>query len=655
MSIWKYFSLTFCFLISLGNSAEFELKILKVGQANFTLLSAGPQGIVFDCGSKEAGWVAYQKFTKAKELMLKALLEKITDLKIIISHNHDDHHNLFSPLVKLIELINVERDGKKAAKITYQKLTGWDSTITDWTSKLKGFLGNGVIITPLIANVTKGQNPIHDRCLVLKITTIGINPRSILLTGDASGDLLKAVMEKDKSAMDGIDVVMLSHHGSSREKALEWFEKASEGCKDRPLLSVISSDPSGKDSIPTGDTLIKLLENRNRPIQDLILKGQYFCSYHHIDGFSTECESVVTLPSFQSFTGSVLPIFITSKSEENDGDGIYRIMINSTGSVYMRNSALPESYQYIFISNPSEQEKKTLLGGYIKATYNALAGQKLLLGKCMKDLQEICATSVVEDLLKAREQFLQSGVFNLYFSTVEPLQTELAQQIRTEKRIKLVSSFAQKILENIETKIMLLRIKEVTDSIIDLETKCRMLGIWTPTKFDKDWVDFLYVNGFFNPYGVKEYNTKGQLVSFTPTKISRDIPRLLHLYVMKNENQMEMINWLCEKTPKWRSLSDRCKLFGILSSKAFNAKWVEFLLDKGLLTLPDDSRKISLARLLYIFLTQNPQNAHMIKWLETNIPDSSWVVKVREKAAKYNQALKKDKDFTKLFHRKFKK
>lgn len=89
------------YTVSLGTS----LNVLKVAQANFLIVKNETHALIFDCGTKEAGWTERRgvEFTDAKKGLVKNLLAEVKNITILISHNHDDHQNLLIPLINLIK------------------------------------------------------------------------------------------------------------------------------------------------------------------------------------------------------------------------------------------------------------------------------------------------------------------------------------------------------------------------------------------------------------------------------------------------------------------------------------------------------------------------------------------------------------------------
>lgn len=265
----------FWFVTSITFASEISLEVLKVSQANFLILKNQNNGLVFDCGSKEAGWIVNktQTFTDAKRGIINGLLNGITNLTIVISHNHDDHFNLLIPLIKLA----------KESMPTINIIKSWEKNREEITTAVTDALGREIEITPLFATISSSFP--HDNNLVLKIS---VNGKNILLTGDASGRLIKQISE---DIMD-TDVLLFSHHGSNESQELSLIDIISRrDLSIRPLLGIISSDVSGISRIPKyypnyksvknpGNTFMERMYQITIPLSEM--NNSYFCRYHDL-------------------------------------------------------------------------------------------------------------------------------------------------------------------------------------------------------------------------------------------------------------------------------------------------------------------------------------------------------------------------------------
>ncbi|MDR1366448.1 MAG: hypothetical protein LBJ13_00880 [Puniceicoccales bacterium] len=226
----------------------FELNVFQVGQANFTICVVGQQALVFDCGSAKPGeWVdSKKKFKRAKETVIGNLLNGVTEVTIVISHNHIDHLNLAEALQKFCE----------KHRETHQVFKGWEivkKETGEEQSMFSNILGEDVNVIPLLPSSRERLSPTepHDNNLVLKIALRAGGP-AILLTGDGSKNLLHSI---NPDLLCDIGVLILSHHGSNASDELVWFRTVKINNENRPVLYLISSDPKGKDHIPAYETI----------------------------------------------------------------------------------------------------------------------------------------------------------------------------------------------------------------------------------------------------------------------------------------------------------------------------------------------------------------------------------------------------------------
>ncbi len=233
-------------------STEVDFRVFSVGQANFTMMLNKENALVFDCGygtgCRKSDWVDTEEFTTAKKNVLSKLLKGVSHIVAVISHKHADHYNLLESFKKLVGSLSEKLIAKGKGPLKLEVAYSWDDSLKNLK---EDSLGSEISIVPFIAKEQGPTVTIHDKCLVLKVIIKGDRERSILLTGDASGKSCEAMEKSDESLLQNIDILMLSHHGSSKENALNWFKMADSGCAAKPMLSIISSDSVGKDSIPT--------------------------------------------------------------------------------------------------------------------------------------------------------------------------------------------------------------------------------------------------------------------------------------------------------------------------------------------------------------------------------------------------------------------
>jgi len=103
-NLFVRFALFACFTSLYTISSGTSLNVFKVAQANFLIVKNETHALIFDCGTKEAGWTEKNGvyFKVDKKGLIKNLLAEVKNITILISHNHEDHKNLLIPLTNLI-------------------------------------------------------------------------------------------------------------------------------------------------------------------------------------------------------------------------------------------------------------------------------------------------------------------------------------------------------------------------------------------------------------------------------------------------------------------------------------------------------------------------------------------------------------------------
>ena len=274
-------------------SHGFEMVIFNVGQGNAIIIRHEDKALVVDFGrglgwKKCTGTVLDAKMTNRSRLavMVREFLKDVTSCNIVASHMHKDHTDLFSFFKKTIDsLPDLSIEGMLDGDgLDYQGICDFFST---------DLLGSDVKIVPIRPynweGVPKTSTEAHNRNLVLKIIYAG---RSLLLTGDASGDLLNRILPFDDMT-DGaghpitlptgydcaamgdslwdIDAIVVPHHGSNENGEFAWLSRVATFVKSpkskAPLLTIISSDPDGKNALPwrSVESIVNLSTGRDGP------------------------------------------------------------------------------------------------------------------------------------------------------------------------------------------------------------------------------------------------------------------------------------------------------------------------------------------------------------------------------------------------------
>lgn len=268
MSIFHKFITCFISIIFCCNlwSSTLDCLFFKVGQANFVLLTKDTNALVVDCGVGSGyGDVVFKNFSTAYAETIKNKLTPITNLKIVVTHNHSDHYGSINNLKSLIEHIN----RRKIFKITPQEIKYFDypkkSTIVDF---LNGSLGSEVTFDVIAADdfdeTMLNPDDIHQKNLVLNVNYQG---HSILLPGDAGGNLFSYHCLNTTGFLNLLSkasVLLLPHHGSWENGEQFWLEAFLKNPNNLPKLSIISSDPNFDNSIPRLEYTQKIITKINK-------------------------------------------------------------------------------------------------------------------------------------------------------------------------------------------------------------------------------------------------------------------------------------------------------------------------------------------------------------------------------------------------------
>ena len=414
-------------------------------------------------------------------------MNNINEVTVVISHPHEDHYNLYEPFENFIKQLSTQRikTGKKGIEIL-TTIHGWEEKEVE---QVPLALDKTMLITPFVSN---SGRTIHDKCLVLKIQIP--NNGAILLTGDASGRSCDELRSKYPDFFKDVCVLLLSHHGSSQERALLWFESCMMGMS-KPFISIISSNPYGRDHIPTYETIIKLLDSYPKDVMSLFQQGFCFCAYHHLDCYHSDSEKIITLPAISPNIGVPLPIFITSQSIENHGDGIYRIKMQSNGCIYMGNNPC-DNYQYTF--SPTRNTEYVLHTLY--QMYLASSMQRSIIKEKTDELKVIAKTNTAGQLQELRTKYATvSSAFPIdsYLADSLHLQSSLAQQSKKEQEIRTIISTYSIIHKAIFDNLI-----SLTQPLFSSQNLYKRVSLSNFWKSEYEWQDFL-VKSQILTYGIE--------------------------------------------------------------------------------------------------------------------------------------------------------
>lgn len=166
----------------------------------------------------------------------------------------------------------------------------------------------------------------HDQNLLVKVNYLD---KAILLTGDASAELIKKTLARPPittstpfppqgspsapqiSPLSNVSVVVPSHHFSnaSDEVNVLWNAMITRNPEREPFLTIIPSDPRGKNHIPTTESIKRLAF----PIEAL---GKYFCVPHTVHAsYTIATPRVIDVFPYDVDAKVLLPVFCTSNAK----------------------------------------------------------------------------------------------------------------------------------------------------------------------------------------------------------------------------------------------------------------------------------------------------------------------------------------------------
>jgi hypothetical protein len=206
---------------------------------------------------------------------------------------------------------------------------------------LEQYLGKDVVL--LLLPPKEAGMADHDQNLIVKINCLD---KSGLFMGDASEKLIKCscmpvqiplekrsfpdpsnsnkhIAELHPSVVDSVSFVIPSHHFSNASNEASALWKAlTLSHKNRPFLTIISSNANGKDKIPTSTTIKRLVY-----WQDAL--KSCFCAPHSVSAsYSVENKKeVINIYPYDIDNNVYIPVFCTA-----DINGGYMISMAPTSS-----------------------------------------------------------------------------------------------------------------------------------------------------------------------------------------------------------------------------------------------------------------------------------------------------------------------------------
>jgi hypothetical protein len=274
-----------------------------------------------------------------------------------------------------------------------------------------------------------------------------------LLTGDASKNLLDSI---DQQLLNGVGVLMLSHHGSNASNELEWFRRVKCHNTTHPVLYLISSDPRGKDHIPVYETVRTMLSELPNIYRN-VGRGAYYCADHLVDVWA---EEVFEMPVYDNF-GIMAPVFITSQAAKR-GDGIFRIELTQRGWG-LRDTPRDDTEMSLedFSRAPDLEILRNAMGEEISSAVqrqteaiseirqealDVLPAQQLYeLGDERQRLEEAASTTdTSEESLQALSSYIEQG---------ERIFADFAERAKQSKMTQIKFEIARRFLQSIRGRI----------------------------------------------------------------------------------------------------------------------------------------------------------------------------------------------------------
>ena len=325
-------------------SQSMEMYSFNVGPGCFTLFKYKNRAFIVDCGSVEPSTHCRDDCFRQ---YLCEILSNVEHMKIVITHGHHDHYNLFESLfsdssgftpvindTSILKGVLFCGDGKNA-KLADKNYIQFVSNIArdtvtingvqqDVQTTVKSFLrdalfdnSNDGYIKAYLEDMSfvarqykqthKSKNMIvsveHDINIVYKVAYRSkICYHAVLLPGDASNVLLNDLIMLHSDFFDDVRIGLMSHHGSittGQECLLPHY-------KMRSIITIISSFPQSSWYLPKNIGSF-LQSNRWDKIFAYVIP--------HTVCYADVSHNIIYCPT-------ETPVFITSEHMGNSGIGI---------------------------------------------------------------------------------------------------------------------------------------------------------------------------------------------------------------------------------------------------------------------------------------------------------------------------------------------
>jgi beta-lactamase superfamily II metal-dependent hydrolase len=265
---------------------DLNIRIFKVGQANAVLLTKDNTALVVDCGNGSRYGQSFDNGLCGQSIKRDNVLSQCDQLKIIITHDHDDHYNAINAfkgvvdkIKNIINIISIWNEALYDSFSGYKKVgvfkhgnwqyAGWLNGADNINGYLSGALGDDVTVTCLrpdkFEDTLLNPEKEHDNNVLLYIEYRGIG---ILLPGDANSTLLAYHMLHTPNfinTLKNVNILLIPHHGSAKSGEQLWIDAIFGGVGNNKIkMLFISSDPEEENKIPK-EWLCKQLDSKKLP------------------------------------------------------------------------------------------------------------------------------------------------------------------------------------------------------------------------------------------------------------------------------------------------------------------------------------------------------------------------------------------------------
>ncbi|MDR1590468.1 MAG: hypothetical protein LBR92_00495 [Puniceicoccales bacterium] len=196
--------------------------------------------------------------SKGPGMRLGNLFEKISEARIFVTHNHDDHLNLCKKIGEIgkksgcvvpssFKPMSCEKFiASQKKEVLLQK--DWENFCTEDLPHMEDSLGPRVRVVPMRPERWKdneAKSPEHDFNMMYLVEFAG---RRILFHGDISPQLFTQIMSIPKYGreIEAVDFWVLSHHGTNQAGELLEYARNSE-------MYMICSNPKRGNVLPWAD------------------------------------------------------------------------------------------------------------------------------------------------------------------------------------------------------------------------------------------------------------------------------------------------------------------------------------------------------------------------------------------------------------------